>query len=70
MYNSTPEELLDYETLPRTLEEALTNLNECKVLREYLGDELVDAYVKLKRQSVASYRSTVSQWEYTHELNV
>ncbi|MCP4472631.1 MAG: type III glutamate--ammonia ligase, partial [Gammaproteobacteria bacterium] len=43
--------------------DAIRQLDKNKVIREGLGDELVDAYVKLKMQAWDSYMAHLSSWE-------
>ncbi|NBO17842.1 MAG: type III glutamate--ammonia ligase [Proteobacteria bacterium] len=49
--------------LPQTLHEALGLLSASKVLREGLGDALVDSFVKLKTGEWQRYIGQVSAWE-------
>ena len=51
------------KTLPRTLLDALRVLEKSKVLRQHLGDELINAFLKLQMQVWHSYTSHLSQWE-------
>jgi len=48
---------------PETLSEALDALRDDDVLREALGDELLDSYITIKRAEVDEYDSSVSDWE-------
>lgn len=52
--------------LPTTLLEALTMLEQDAVLRSALGEQFVSLFVGLKRQEVARYAHTVTDWEF-HE---
>ena len=45
MDQPTPEGI---KTLPKTQELALEKLTACTLLREALGDEMVDSYIKVK----------------------
>lgn len=55
--------------LPLNLLDALRQLDGNKVLRAGLGDELVDAYIKLKMDSWNSYASHLSSWERENTLD-
>jgi glutamine synthetase type III len=55
--------------LPATLLDALRLLDKSKVLRDALGNEVVDSYVKLKMQEWRSYTSHLSDWERTATLD-
>ena len=49
--------------LPATLLDALRLLDKSKILRDAMGDELVDSYLKLKMQEWRNYTSHLSDWE-------
>jgi glutamine synthetase len=53
----------DAPTFPQSLPEALSALEDDDVVCEYLGDELVRAYVATKREEREAYRTTVTPWE-------
>ncbi len=55
--------------LPLNLLDALRRLHESTTLRAGLGDELVDAFCKLKRQDWDSYCSHLSEWERNNTLD-
>ena len=55
--------------LPLNLLDAVRLFDKSKVLREGLGDELVDAYVKLKLEEWKAYSTTLSQWERDNTLD-
>ncbi len=55
--------------LPLNLLDALRQFDKNKVLRAGLGDELVDAYVKLKMQAWNSYATHLSSWERDNTLD-
>ena len=55
--------------LPLNLLDAIRQLDKNKVIREGLGDELVDAYVKLKMQAWNSYTTHLSSWERENTLD-
>ncbi|MEF8863368.1 MAG: glutamine synthetase family protein [Haloarculaceae archaeon] len=52
--------------LPRGPETALTALEGDEVLAEYLGEEVIRAFVATKRRELESFRSTVTEWEREH----
>ena len=56
--------------LPRSLEAALDALEASKELRAALGDEVIDAYLKLRRQQCTEYAAQVSAWELKTYLDV
>ena len=49
--------------LPSTLLDALRLLEKNKILKEELGEEVIDAYIKLKMMEWRDYTSHLSQWE-------
>ncbi len=55
--------------LPATLLDALRLLEANTGLREALGEELVEAYLKLKMQEWRDYTNHLSEWERQHTLN-
>ena len=55
--------------LPLNLLDAIRQFDKNKILRAGLGDELVDAYVKLKMQAWESYASHLSSWERENTLD-
>ena len=48
----------------------MSSLQASKDLRAALGDELVDAYLKLRRSQCAEYAAQVSEWEVKTFLDV
>ncbi len=55
--------------LPLNLLDAIRQFDKNKVIRAGLGDELVDAYVKLKMQAWDSYATHLSSWERDNTLD-
>ncbi len=55
--------------LPLNLLDALRLTVKSKVLREALGAEFIDSYVKLKLEEWQSYTRHLSQWEYQRSLD-
>ncbi|MGO1121093.1 type III glutamate--ammonia ligase [Rhodovibrionaceae bacterium A322] len=59
----------DAKQLPLNLLDAIRLTNGSSVLREGMGDELIDSYVKLKNQEWVSFKNHLSQWERDHTLD-
>ena len=55
--------------LPATLLDALRLLDKSKELRSGLGDEVINAFVKLKMQDWSAYTSHHSEWERQNTLD-
>jgi glutamine synthetase len=55
---------LGARVLPRTLVEALDELEVDTVLRDALGEEALAEFIAVKRMEWASYMETVTGWEY------
>ena len=55
--------------LPLNLLDAIRLLDKSKTLRASLGDDLIDAYVKLKMQDWRSYTAHLSDWERDNTLD-
>ena len=55
--------------LPQNLLDALRLTEKSPLLREALGDEFVNSYVKLKKREWDSYNAHLSQWELDHTLD-
>jgi len=55
--------------LPLNMLDAIRLTDKSKVLRTQLGDELIDAYVKLKHREWNSFSHHLSQWEREHTLD-
>jgi glutamine synthetase len=70
VYHFTPEELKErgIATLPGTLEEALHELEKDEVVRNVLGKQLYEDYVRVKMGEWDEYRIRVSQWELERYL--
>jgi len=58
------------EPLPRTLEESLGALEASEGMRKVLGDELVAAYVQMRRYELGRLADHVSDWERTEYLEL
>jgi glutamine synthetase len=55
--------------LPLNLLDALRAFEKSKVLREGLGAEFCDSYLKLKHQEWTSYCGAISAWERDNTLD-
>jgi len=55
--------------LPENMLDALRQLDKNKVIRAGLGDDLVNAFVKLKMQEWDSYSKHLSSWERNNTLD-
>jgi len=56
------------EVLPATLIDAIEELETCEVIRDAVGKEFIDYYIKIKKQEWTEYHNTVSQWEIDRYL--
>jgi len=56
-------EAVDVPDVPKTLREAIAALDNSKVMRDALGDEVVDHYVHTGRWEQAEYDRRVTDWE-------
>jgi len=56
--------------LPSSLLDALRLLENSKILRKHLGDELIDAFIKLKMKEWRDFTGHLSQWERDHTLDI
>jgi glutamine synthetase len=57
--------------LPLTLDDALNHLEECSLMKEALGPELFETYLKVKREEWMEYQSfivTEFEWEKYHNI--
>lgn len=65
LYAFTPQECRreGIELLPQNLKEALDELERDEILRESMGPEIVDEFIKVKRQEWHEYHRHVSEWE-------
>jgi glutamine synthetase len=58
------------QTLPGTLPEALTEMEKDELVRETLGDHIVDRLLEAKREEWDDFRMRVTQWELDRYLDV
>lgn len=62
--------LIDAPKLPRNLLDALRNFDKDTELKEAMGEEFSNAYIKLKMLEWESFCSHFTQWERDHTLDV
>jgi glutamine synthetase len=55
--------------LPLNLLDALRATQKSRVLRQALGDELIDSYTRLKQRQWDSYSASISPWERDQTLD-
>ena len=56
------------DRLPKTLDEALDELEKDQVLMNALGDHIAKRYIATKREECARYAKSISQWELNEYL--
>lgn len=66
---SEPEKAKGAKKLPLNLLDAIRSLDKNKVLRNGLGDDLIDAFCKLKMQEWQEYGAHLSDWERHNSLD-
>ncbi len=49
--------------LPITIEDALQQMEDCDVLKEFLGEKFVQGYVAVKRTEHENFKRVISSWE-------
>lgn len=59
----------DYQQLPDSLGEAVDALNEDTFLCDFLGEELIDQFSRLKRDEARRYNQAVTDWEVREYIN-
>ena len=71
-YSLSAEEMRErgIEFLPRSLREALTHLERDGYLKEALGEDLVEEFIKIKRVECDAYDRHVSPWEVKNYIQV
>ena len=63
--------------LPNEIEDAIEELEESKELKESFGEDIINSYVKLKNQEIASFNrderfdktSSITDWEKNNTLD-
>jgi len=63
------EDIKGYKQLPHNLLDAIRLFESSDVLRERLGSDLVDAFVKLKKNQWDDYTSHLTKWELDNTLD-
>ena len=56
------------ETLPKTLSEALDELEKDEILMNALGEHVAKQYIAMKRKECEDYAKRVTQWEIDNYL--
>ncbi len=71
-YMLSAEEMERYgvEFLPRSLREALEHLKKDVYIKEALGEELINEFIKVKMSECEAYERHVSPWEIKNYMNV
>ena len=72
-YNNYPK----LKKLPDEIEDAINELQESKELKESLGEDVVNSYIKLKNQEIESFnrderfdkKSPITDWEKNNTLD-
>ena len=64
-----PQKAKNAKKLPLNLLDAIRQLDKNKIIRAQLGDELIDAYVKLKSAEWDTYCADLSTWERDNTLD-
>ncbi|QIW25309.1 glutamine synthetase [Sulfolobus sp. S-194] len=61
---------VNYEvsTLPTNLKEALYKLDSDTKLKYYLGKELIDTFIELKKKEIEDYEKEITEWEINSYL--
>lgn len=54
---------LGVKALPRTLEEAINELKKDELIKEALGEHIVNKFIEIKEREWEEYRCSVSEWE-------
>ena len=59
-----------FEKLPIALEESLDALEQDPAAKEFLGEDFVTAYSRMRRYELSRYGDSVSDWERTEYLEL
>ena len=72
LYEVSADELRRREigVLPRSLKEAVDCLEADEVIKQALGSEYADYYIKVKNEEWRQYHNTVSEWEADNYLSL
>jgi len=76
MYNDY-KKYQNLKKLPNEIEDAIEELEESKELKESFGEDIINSYVKLKNQEIASFnrderfdkKSSITDWEKNNTLD-
>jgi glutamine synthetase len=70
VYELTAEErkTLGVSELPGSLGEALNELENDMVIREAIGENIYEAFVRAKREEIEEYQMKVTDWEVERYL--
>ncbi|HDD70937.1 MAG TPA: glutamine synthetase [Candidatus Woesearchaeota archaeon] len=65
LYELTEREIAEQgiELLPRTLNEALEEFRQSKLMEELFGESLFEKYVRAKQKEIEDFTTTVTEWE-------
>ena len=71
------DKLSNVKKLPNSLDQALTNLDQNKVLKSAFGYKTINSYIKLKKLEINKFKSsnssqsnsTISDWEKINTLD-
>jgi glutamine synthetase len=72
IYGMNKKEMNKYkiQRLPRTLHEAIEDLESDAIIQRALGSHAADAFVEIKEQEWSEFLSQVSTWDYRKYFNV
>ncbi len=59
-----------HETLPRSLEEGIKDLENDAFYYNILGEEFMNNFIKLRKSEIESYNSFISDWEYKQYMDL
>jgi len=71
------DKIKDAKKLPSSLESALENLNQSKILKSAFGEKSINSYIKLKLLEIKKFKSSnssssnenISEWERVNTLD-
>lgn len=67
--NEVVRQAIGIESLPKTLTDALNELENDPVLMSALGEHVAKKFIAMKRKEIEDYRKSVTQWELDEYLN-
>jgi glutamine synthetase len=59
---------LNIESLPHSLEEAISNLKDDKIISEAIGEHILKRFIEAKVIECEEYRNNITPWEIKHYL--